>query len=236
MKFNLTDICGTRHEMDTERWGEQFINIDCMDALRAMPDKCVDLCIVDPPYGLERFKKGGSHINKYGNENGKWNNEKPSHQYFGELMRVSKTQIIWGGNNFNLPASEYFIIWQKGNAVDFSFAMCEYAWTNAKKPAKLFTYFHATGSDNRIHPTQKPIALYKWLLSNYAKPGDKILDTHVGSASSLIACHQTGFEYWGFELDTDYYKSATERLNKAKAQVSMTELVEKPMVDQIKII
>ena len=90
--------------------------------------------------------------------------------------------------------------------------------------------------EHRIHPTQKPIALYRWLLANYAKPGDKILDTHVGSASSLIACHQMGFEYWGFELDTDYYNAATERLKKAKAQVSMTELIEPPQIDQIKII
>jgi site-specific DNA-methyltransferase (adenine-specific) len=108
------------------------------------------------------------------------------------------------------------------------------AWTNCKVPAKI--YAHRSQDDNRIHPTQKPIALYKWLLSNYAKPGDKILDTHVGSASSLIACHQMGFEYWGFELDADYFKAATERLNKAKAQVSITELIEPPQIDQIKIV
>ena len=198
-----------------------FFNMDCLEGMKQIPDKYFDLAIVDPPYGLERFKKGGSHVNKYGTENGKWNNEKPAKEYFAELIRTSKAQIIWGGNNFDLPVSEYFIIWQKGNAIDFSFAMCEYAWTNIKKPAKLFTHYHASEKDNRIHPTQKPVALYKWLLKNYAKPGDKILDTHVGSASSLIACHDLGFEYLGFELDPDYYRMATERLEKHKSQLNM---------------
>ena len=145
--------------------------------------------------------------------------KKPTVEYFDELFRVSKCQIVWGGNNFHLPTSEYFIIWQKGNAIDFSFAMCEYAWTNAKKPAKLFTHYHASDKDNRIHPTQKPkVALYRWLLKNYANPGDKILDTHVGSASSLIACEEYGFDYLGIELDPDYYQAAKDRLETFKAQ------------------
>ncbi len=198
-----------------------FHNMDCMEGMKQIPDKYFDLAIVDPPYGLERFKRGGSHVNKYGNEKGKWNNEKPTAEYFDELFRVSKCQIVWGGNNFHLPTSEYFIIWQKGNAIDFSFAMCEYAWTNVKKPAKLFTRYHASDKDNRIHPTQKPVALYKWLLTNYAKAGDKILDTHVGSASSLIACYDLGFECLGFELDEDYYKAATERLEVHKSQMNL---------------
>ena len=109
----------------------------------------------------------------------------------------------------------------------------ELAWTSFDKVVKEFTYCNKY--HGKIHPTQKPIALYKWLLSNYAKPGDKILDTHVGSASSLIACHQAGFQYWGFELDPDYYKAATERLNKAKAQVSMTELIEQVIPEQVTI-
>ena len=186
----------------------EMLNCDSMEYMAGLPDKAFDLAIVDPPYGLERFKKGGSHVNKYGNEKGKWNNEKPTAEYFDELFRVSKCQIVWGGNNFHLPTSEYFIIWQKGNAIDFSFAMCEYAWTNAKKPAKLFTHYHASDKELRIHPTQKPVALYKWLLKNYAKPGDKILDTHVGSASSLIACYDYGFDFIGFEIDKDYYDAA----------------------------
>ena len=202
----------------------EYHNEDCMIGMARYPDKHFDLAIVDPPYGLERFKKGGSHVNKYGNEKGKWNNEKPTVEYFDELFRVSKCQIVWGGNNFHLPTSEYFIIWQKGNAIDFSFAMCEYAWTNAKKPAKLFTHYHASDKDNRIHPTQKPVALYKWLLTNYAKPGDLILDTHVGSASSLIACHDLGFSAVGFEIDEEYYKASKQRLKDHMAQMRIEDM------------
>ena len=211
-----------------------FYCVDCMEVLKLMPDKSIDLCIVDPPYGIERFKHGGSVINKYGNEKGIWNNEKPSKEYFDELFRVSKNQIIWGANNFELPTSEYFIIWDKVNPENFSFAMCEMAWTNCRKPAKIFKL--NSMQQDRIHPTQKPVALYIWLLQNYAKKGDKILDTHVGSASSLIACHKLGFEYIGFELDEDYWKSATARLEAVKSQLSFfDEPIAKKECEQIKI-
>jgi len=193
--------------------------MDCMDGMAQFPDKYFELAIVDPPYGLERFKHGGSVINKYGDENGEWNNTKPTKEYFDELFRVSQCQIIWGANNFQLPPTEYFVIWDKLNPVDFSFAMCEMAWTNCRKPAKI--YQCNSMQLDRIHPTQKPVKLYEWLLMNYAKQGDKILDTHVGSASSLIACHNMGFEYWGFELDEDYYKAASERLEAVKAQLKL---------------
>jgi site-specific DNA-methyltransferase (adenine-specific) len=196
-----------------------FYNMDCMDGMAQFPDKYFELAIVDPPYGLERFKHGGSVINKYGDENGEWNNTKPTKEYFDELFRVSQCQIIWGANNFQLPPTEYFVIWDKLNPVDFSFAMCEMAWTNCRKPAKI--YQCNSMQLDRIHPTQKPVKLYEWLLMNYAKQGDKILDTHVGSASSLIACHNMGFEYWGFELDEDYYKAASERLEAVKAQLKL---------------
>ncbi len=138
-------------------------------------------------------------------------------------------------NYFDLPPLSGFIVWDKKQPDGVTFAQAEIAFCSIPQTSKIFR-LSPIGQDNRIHQAQKPIALYKWLLTNYAHPGDKILDTHVGSASSLIACHQMGFEYWGFELDTDYYKAATERLNKVKAQVSMTELVEKPTIDQIKII
>ena len=200
--------------------------MDCMEGMKQYPDKYFDLAVVDPPYGLERFKKGGSHVNKYGNEKGKWNNEKPTVEYFNELFRVSKCQIVWGGNNFHLPTSEYFIIWQKGNAIDFSFAMCEYAWTNAKKPAKLFTHYHASDKDNRIHPTQKPVALYEWLLTNYAKPGDKILDTHLGSGSSRIACYNAGYDFTGYEIDKDYFEAQEQRFKCHTAQLRIFDTVE----------
>ena len=189
----------------------EVYNTDCIAGMKEYPDKYFDLAIVDPPYGIERFKKGGSHVNKYGTENQEWNNIKPTKEYFNELFRVSKYQIIWGANNFELPTSEYFIIWQKGNALEFSFAMVEQAWTNVKKPAKLFKYLHVQNKDNRIHPTQKPVALYEWILINYAKEGDKILDTHLGSGSSRIACYRNGFDFVGFELDKDYYEAQEKR-------------------------
>lgn len=198
-----------------------MMNMDCMEYMRDIPDKHFDLAICDPPYGLERFKKGGSVINKYGSENGKWNNIKPNNDYFLELFRVSKYKIIWGANNFELPTSEYFIVWQKGNALNFSFAMVEMAWTNIKKPAKLFKYLHVQNNDKTIHPTQKPIELYRWLLKNYAKPGDKILDTHGGSGSICIACHDMGFDLDWMELDKDYYDAAVKRYNNHVSQVRM---------------
>lgn len=196
-------------------------NQDCMEAMAKMEDNAFELAIVDPPYGLQRFKKGGSHVNKYGSENQRWNNIKPGSKYFNELFRVSKEQIIWGGNNFDLPTSEYFIIWQKSNAQDFSFAMCEMAWTNCKIPAKIFQHLHVKNKEQRLHPTQKPIALYKWLLKNYANEGDKILDTHLGSGSIAIACHDMGFDLEAYEIDQEYYQAALQRLNTHRSQLQM---------------
>ena len=197
-------------------------NEDNMKLMARYPDKYFDLAIVDPPYGLERFKKGGSHVNKHGSENGQWNNEKPTKEYFNELFRVSKNQIIWGANNFELPTSEYFIIWQKSNAEDFSFAMCEMAWTNCKVPAKVFKHYHVQTQDkNKIHPTQKPIELYKWILTKYAKQGDKILDTHLGSGSIAIACHDLDYDLTACELDKEYYDAAMKRLKQHQQQLTM---------------
>ena len=193
-------------------------NQDCLEAMKQMQDNQFDLAIVDPPYGLERFKKGGSVVNKYGDENKHWNNIKPKKEYFTELFRISKKQIIWGANNFNLPTSEYFVVWQKGNALDFSFAMVEMAWTNIKKPAKLFKHLHVQNKDKRIHPTQKPVKLYEWLLMNYAKEGNKILDTHLGSGSIAIACHNLGYDLTGYELDKEYYDNAIKRIKEHQAQ------------------
>jgi len=198
-------------------------NSDCLEAMRATPDGFYSLAIVDPPYGIERFKKGGSVINVYGSENRDWNNVKPTKEYFTELFRISKNQIIWGGNNFDLPLSEYFIIWQKSNALDFSFAMVEQAWTNIKKPAKIYVYLHSQNPDIRFHPTQKPVALYKWLLQNYAKQGDTILDTHLGSGSSRIAAYDLGFDFTGYELDKDYFEAQEARFADHIAQPKLFE-------------
>lgn len=135
----------------------------------------------------------------------------PDDEYFKELFRVSKYQIIWGGNYFALPSNRNFIIWKKLTiSENFSMAMAEYAWTNIEGNSKIFEY--APQDSNRFHPTQKPIALYKWLLSKYAKEGDKILDTHVGSASSIIAAIDLGFDITGFELDKNYFNYASKRI------------------------
>lgn len=203
-----------------------FYNMDCLEAMREFPDKFFDLALVDPPYGLDRMSKGTAENNRTGFAHGIWNDTKPTQEYFDELFRVSKHAIIWGANNFTLPNTEYFIIWDKFQTVD-NFASAEFAWTNCAIPARVFRYAaHQMMQDRKkeggkIHPTQKPIALYTWLLQNYAHRGDKILDTHVGSASSLIACHRMGFEYWGFELDADYHKAASARLEKEKAQQTL---------------
>ena len=195
-----------------------FLNMDCNEFMAQCKENEFDLIHNDPPYGLERFKKGGSHVNKYGSEKGSWNNEKPSGDMFNEMFRVSKKQIIWGGNNFELPTSEYFIIWQKSNALNFSFAMCEQAWTNIKKPAKLFTFFIVSESESRIHPTQKPIELYCWILDNYTKPTDTILDCFGGSMSNAIACHMKRRKLTIIELDVDYFKSALNRFETYERQ------------------
>ena len=148
----------------------------------------------------------------------------PAPEYFEELARVSKNQIIWGGNYFDLPPTRCFLVWRKLTIGDsFSMAMCEYAWTSFNANAKVFECApQGTAGEKRFHPTQKPIALYTWILNHYAKPGYKILDTHVGSASSLIACYRAGLEYWGFETHKGYYQKATERLETEKAQMRMT--------------
>lgn len=197
-----------------------FYNMDCMEGMKEIPDKYFDLAIVDPPYGIGINASG--RLGHYGGKGKNWDDNAPDETYFKELKRVSKNQIIWGGNYFQLPPTRCFLIWDKQQPEGVSFASCELAWTSYDLSAKTF-YKRPQGQDggNRIHPTQKPVALYKWLLNNYAKPGDKILDTHVGSASSLIACYDMGFEYLGFELDEDYYKMATERLEKHKSQLNM---------------
>ena len=191
-------------------------NADCLEIMRSMPDKCIDLVITDPPYGLERFKKGGSHVNKYGTEKQEWNNVKPTKELFDEIFRISKNQIIFGMNNFTLPETEYFIVWKKSNAFDFSFAMCELAWTNIKKPAKIFEYLHVQNNEKREHPTQKPVALFSWILKNYAKPNDIIFDPFAGSGTTAISCMQMDHPYILVEKEKDYYDIIMKRIDKQK--------------------
>ena len=216
----------------------ELIHGDCMDVMATYPDKYFDLAIVDPPYGIdisvERFKRGQSckkngfkeHLNK------DWDKEVPNDKYFKELFRVSRNQIIWGGNYFDLPPSRCFLIWDKVQRIDQ--ADCEIAWTSFNTSARIFAY--ARGNESgfapklqnqdragiNIHPTQKPIALYKWLLINYANEGDKILDTHLGSGSSAIAAHKLGFDFVGIEIDKDYYDAAVKRFNLVTSQLSIS--------------
>ena len=202
-----------------------FYNMDCMVGMKEMPDKYFDLAIVDPPYQNKDaigLKNGKSH-NAKRTDYHLFNNVKPSQEYFNELKRVSKNQIIWGGNYFGLIGGA--IVWNKNGTV---FGEAELAICSTHNSVRIFEYTwngmlqeNMKNKEYRIHPTQKPIALYEWLLNNYAKKGDKILDTHVGSASSLIACYNLGFDYVGFELDKDYYEQANKRLENHKNQMNM---------------
>lgn len=211
--------------MDEERI--KLLNEDCMAVMARYPDNYFHLSIVDPPYNIvSQQKRGiGSRICASGKMN-EWNNEKPPPEYFKELFRVSKFQIVWGANNFSMPESEYFLVWDKQQTVD-NFASAEYAWTNCKMPAKVFRYsIHKTMADRKsdggkIHPTQKPVKLYQWLLDNYAEKGQRILDTHLGSASSAIAAHYFGCEFVGTEIDSDYFKAAKERFDRETRQIAM---------------
>ena len=195
----------------------EYYNEDCMVGMARYPDKYFELAIVDPPYGIGINSSG--RLGHYGGKNKTWDSNIPNNKYFEELFRISKNQIIWGGNYFNLSPTRCFLIWDKQQPEGVSFASCEFAWTNFNQSAKTF-YFRPQNADeySRIHPTQKPVKLYKWLLHNYAKKGDLILDTHVGSASSLIACYDMGFDAVGFELDKDYYEASKKRLEEFMAQ------------------
>lgn len=201
----------------------EMLNMDCMEFLKNTPDKAFELAIVDPPYGIgEKFKGGKSGKMQFNEVVEKGWDEAPSKEYFQELKIVSKNQIIFGGNYFNLPPSRCWIIWDKLISEDFSLAMAEMAWTSFDEVVRIVRM--ATPKDGgKIHPTQKPVALYKWLLSRYAKPGDKILDTHGGSGSICIACHDLGYDLTWMELDADYYKAACERYRRHAAQGSLFE-------------
>ena len=197
-----------------------LFHADCMEIMKQYPDKYFDLAIVDPPYGIGAGKeKPHNGWKDYGIKH--WDNESPDKTYFNELFRVSQNQIIWGANHFisKIPKDfSCFIVWDKGQR-DFSLADGEMAWTSFKTAARIFTYARARAlQEGKIHPTQKPVALYKWLLKNYAKPGDKIIDTHSGSGSLACACHLEKFDFLAIEKDEDYYKASVERLETLRSQ------------------
>lgn len=193
-----------------------------MSALPTFPDKYFDLAVVDPPYGIgvTNFNMGGRQTVRPDKQK-TWDTEPPSPEYFKELFRVSKNQIIWGGNYFPLPPTRCFIVWDKGETMyGRSFAECELAWTSFDEVVRIFKI--SPNDKARIHVAQKPVALYEKSLirfSEYLPDGAKILDTHVGSASSLIACWNLGHSYIGFERDPEIFKLATERLEAVKAQM-----------------
>lgn len=211
---------------------------DCMKAMADMPDNAYNLAIVDPPYGI------GMHKQRVFNDGKEWDKTVPEPLYFTKLVSVSNNQIIWGGNYFSeVWPCKGPIIWDKHQPEGISFAMVEIASSSFDKPAKMFFTKPAgergfyTVDGKRIHPTQKPVALYKWLLKNYAKPGDKILDTHGGSMSIAIACYDMGFDLDLWEIDEDYYKSGVERVKKhiAQGQLFNPAQKEKPSSTQLTI-
>ena len=192
----------------------ELLHIDCMKYMASLPDKAFDLAIVDPPYGLgDRTMKGGCDKNtqvRFGSHISKgWDVLAPTAEYWKELFRCSINQIVWGGNYFGLPAHRTFIAWDKMTYPP-TMSQVEQAWTSFDEPARLIQI--NSNQPGRIHPTQKPVALYRWLLKNYAKPGQRILDTHLGSGSIAIACDIEGFDLVGCEIDADYIKAARHRL------------------------
>lgn len=231
-----------------------YYNMDCMQGMKEFPDKYFDLAIVDPPYGRKehggrnrsgyvRQKNGSKIFVKDGQyENRKWDNEPPSEDYFNELMRVSKNQIIFGCNYFDYPLIGGRIVWDKCNdgsdQSDAEIAYCSmndridifrYMWRGMFQGKSITEGTIQQGNkrlnEKRIHPTQKPVALYEWLLNRYAKPNDIILDTHVGSASSLIACYNTNHNFVGFELDSYYYELSKKRLDAEMAQMRLSDYI-----------
>lgn len=225
-------------------------NRDCLDAMKEFPDKFFDLAIVDPPYG--RKEHGGKNRSGYAKQkNGNllyvadgnyslkdWDNKPPTEEYFKELIRVSKNQIIWGVNYFDYNLSGGRIIWDKCNdGADQSNA--EIAYCSINKRVDIFRFMwrgmfqgksmeegtvqqgNKQLNEARIHPTHKPVALYQWILSKYAKQGDKILDTHLGSGSSRIACYNGGYDFWGYEIDKEYFEKQEQRFENHTSQLRM---------------
>ncbi len=185
----------------------------CMEYMASLPDKAFSLAIVDPPYGIgygrRKSKTARSRIVYKPKD---WDSAIPTDEYFAELFRVSSDQIIWGGNYFSLGPSRGFVAWDKCQPEGLDQAMCEFAWTSFDRSAQLIRTSIQQIQFTRIHPTQKPVALYRWLLKNYAKPGERILDTHLGSGSIAIACDIEGFDLVGCEIDADYIAGARKRL------------------------
>lgn len=237
-EINITDLYGQVHTIDLDNLGNQAFCMDCMELMKALPDKVFHLAICDPPYGgvtkggyMSNQMGGGVALNRNDYNLGLWDQPKPSAEYFKELRRVSVNQIIWGGNYFQTliqEDSQCWIVWDKVKPEGVSFADCEMAWTSFNLASRLYTYAwngmiqgNMKQKEFKIHPTQKPIELYAWTLSKYAKKGDRILDTHLGSQSSRIAAWQAGYDFLGCEIDKDYYEQGCKRYESYACQYKL---------------
>lgn len=211
--INVNDILNTVH------------CADCLDIMKQLPDKCIDLVLTDPPYGLgDKLSKGaGKHKNlrmRLDYESGSQWDEKPDKNYFNEIIRVSKNQIIWGGNYFALPPCRGFIVWDKKQMMP-TFSQVEYAWTSFDKPSKMYSQRTIDEQETRCHPTQKPKNLMIWILQNYSTPGMTIFDPFAGSGTTAIACLETGRNYICIEKEPDYVEIINKRIATWKEQGRM---------------
>ena len=211
----------------------RLYNEDCMEAMKLIPDKFFQLAITDPPYGIGvdgqklNINKNPKHSRKeHAKKN--WDKQIPGAEYFRELERISVNQIIWGGNYFVehlQQGHKGWIVWDKGQR-GLTMSDCELAYTSFDKPTRVVTINRAElQRDGTFHPTQKPVKLYEWVLQNYAQPGDRIIDTHAGSGSSLVACHRMRFDFLGFEIEKDYFLKADERIKAVQAQMTIFDFL-----------
>ena len=204
-------------------------NGDCLSFMKNLPDKCIDLVLTDPPYGIGADTEQGLGDKRTGNRKkskwvgGVWDNEIPNDKYFKEIFRVSKHQIIWGGNYFNLQPNRCFLIWDKVQRIDQ--ADCELAWTSFNTSARIFTYARGNmqgfRNPDRFHPTEKPLHLFKWCLEKYAPENAIVFDPFLGSFTTAVACHNYGLNWIGCEKDEDYFKAGLNRYNMEKEQMLM---------------
>ena len=219
MDLQITNYTDT-HEFISDNGVRSVVYLmDCMEGLKQIPDKYFELAIVDPPYGIginhNIGRRSGDKKSNYKKVN--WDFNIPTTNYFEKLYLKTINQIIWGANYFSMNPTKCFIVWRKPQISEaVSFSMLEYAWTSFNKTSK--EWIGISDEKDRLHPTQKPIALYEWLIKNYAKEGDKILDTHLGSGSSRIAAHKAKLPFMGFELDADYFYASVKRFNEYTSQ------------------
>lgn len=207
--------------LDIKDIENKILNMDCMDILKQLPDKCIDLVLTDPPYNIKRFNRndGGNSkkIKSFGDRDKNWNDLPPSKEVFDEIFRISKNQIIFGMNNFELPPTEHFIVWDKMQKMP-SFAECELAWSSCSTPAKII---RCRFEMDKIHPAQKPLKLFEMILRDYSNENDLVLDCFSGSGTTAVACHNLKRRFICIERDVDYYKASVERLENAQSQMRL---------------